>query len=94
MLAFLDTCRRIAMAEGEPLRDEFYANTVRLLTEPGSAFTASMLRDVEAGRRTETEHVIGDMARRAHATGIDAPLLAAAHCHLQAYEARRSRELG
>ena len=94
MLAFLDTCRRIAMAEGEPLRDEFYANTVRLLTEPGSAFTASMLRDVEAGRRTETEHVIGDMARRAQAAGIEAPLLSAAHCHLQTYEARRARESG
>ena len=94
MLAFLDTCRRIAMTEGEQLRDEFCANAVRLLTESGSAFTASMLRDVEAGRRTETEHVIGDMARRARAAGIDAPLLAAAHCHLQAYEARRSRELG
>jgi len=34
------------------------------------------------------------MARRAQAAGIDAPLLAAAHCHLQTYEARRSRESG
>ncbi len=90
MLGFLDTCRRIAMADGERMRDEFLATTVALLTEPGSPFTASMLRDIEAGRRTEAEHVIGDMARRALAAGIDAPLLAAAHCHLQAYEARRS----
>jgi len=51
-----------------------------------------VLDDVEAGRRAETEHVIGDMARRAQAAGIDAPLLAAAHCHLQTYEARRSLE--
>ena len=92
MLGFLDACRRIAMAEGERVRDEFLATAAALLTEPGSPFTASMLRDIEAGRRTEAEHVIGDIARRAQAAGIDAPLLAAAHCHLQAYEARRAPE--
>jgi 2-dehydropantoate 2-reductase len=93
MLACLESCRKVAEAAGQRLRDEFLADTIKLLTEPGSTFTASMLRDIEGGRRTECEHIVGHMARRAAAAGIDAPLLAAAHCHLQAYEARRTRSL-
>ena len=92
MLAFLDSCHQVAKAEGQRLRDAYFADTIRLLTEPGSTFTASMLRDIERGLRTEGEQLVGHMARRAAAAGIDAPLLAAAHCHLQAYEARRGRE--
>ena len=49
---------------------------------------ASMLRDLEAGQRVEAAHIVGDMLHRAQAAGLATPLLAAAWCHLQAYEAR------
>ena len=62
-----------------------------MLFARGSAFTASMLRDIEAGGRVEADHIVGDMLRHARAAGADARLLAAAYCHLQAYEARRAR---
>jgi 2-dehydropantoate 2-reductase len=62
-----------------------------MLFARGSAFTASMLRDLEAGGRVEADHIVGDMLLRARAAGADTRLLAAAYCHLQAYEARRRR---
>jgi 2-dehydropantoate 2-reductase len=42
-----------------------------------------MLRDLQSGLRTEHEHVLGELLRRAQQHGVDAPLLAAAYCHLQ-----------
>jgi 2-dehydropantoate 2-reductase len=50
-----------------------------------------MLRDIESAGRVEADHVVGDMLRHARAAGADARVLAAAYCHLQAYEARRAR---
>ena len=50
----------------------------------------SLLVDMEDGPPTEGEHTIGDIAERAVQAGISAPLLAAARCHLQAYEINRS----
>ncbi len=60
-----------------------------MLTAAGSPFTASMLRDVENGLRTEVDHVIGDLLVRGK--GGDYPVLKIAHAHLKAYEARRAR---
>jgi 2-dehydropantoate 2-reductase len=59
------------------------AVALKRLTEPGSGLTASMLRDLQSGLRTEHEHVLGELLRRAQQHGVDAPLLAAAYCHLQ-----------
>ncbi|RYG97103.1 MAG: hypothetical protein EON58_10550 [Alphaproteobacteria bacterium] len=56
------------------------------LTQAGSPVKASMLRDLEAGQRVEAAHIVGDMLHRAQAAGLATPLLAAAWCHLQAYE--------
>ena len=52
--------------------------------DPASKTTASILRDLQAGGRTEAAHVVGDMRRRVRAAAIDdAGGLAAAGCHLQ-----------
>jgi len=60
------------------------------LSTPGSTLMASMLRDVEGHRRTEHEHVLGDLLARAQ--GIRAPVLEICLAHMRAYEARRTRE--
>jgi 2-dehydropantoate 2-reductase len=49
-----------------------------------------MLIDMEDGRPTEGEHVIGDLVRRAAQKNIAVPILTAALCNLQAYEINRS----
>lgn len=63
------------------------------MTEPGSAFAASMLRDIEAGKRIEADHIIGDLIDRARSLGVSAPRLKTTYCHLKAYENRRAREV-
>ena len=49
-----------------------------VLTEPGSVNSASMRQDLEAGRRTEADAIVGDMLRRARGSGIATPLLSCA----------------
>ncbi|WP_024892117.1 2-dehydropantoate 2-reductase [Luteimonas huabeiensis] len=75
-----------AEAAGHPVPAAAQQTALRQLTEPGSPMKASMLHDLEAGRRVEAAHIVGDMLERVRATGTDAPRLAAAWCHLQAYE--------
>jgi len=87
----LSCCIAAARAAGHAPRAESLQRTEGMLFARGSDFTASMLRDLEAGGRVEADHIVGDMLRRARAAGADARLLAAAYCHLQAYEARRLR---
>jgi 2-dehydropantoate 2-reductase len=87
----LSACVAAAGAAGHAPRAESLQRTESMLIAPGSAFTASMLRDIESGGRVEADHIVGDMLRRARDAGADVRLLTAAYCHLQAYEARRRR---
>jgi 2-dehydropantoate 2-reductase len=87
-------CVRTAAAAGHPPREKALAGARKFLFERGSAFTASMLRDMESGSRTEADHIVGDMLKRARAAGVDPGPLRAAYAHLQAREARREREGG
>ena len=91
MREMLSTSVAAAAAAGHAPRAESLQRTEGMLFARGSAFTASMLRDIESGGRIEADHIVGDMLRRARAAGIDARLLNTAFCHLQAYEARRLR---
>ncbi|MCL7714651.1 2-dehydropantoate 2-reductase [Stenotrophomonas mori] len=79
----------VAAAAGQAIPDKARDIALASLTQAGSPIKASMLRDLEAGQRVEAAHIIGDMLERAQAAGQQAPLLQAASCHLQAYEAQR-----
>lgn len=83
-------CAEVARRSGFTPTDEEVAQALRILTTEHSPLKASMLRDVERGRRTEVEHVLGDMLARAHALGVDAPLLSAACAQLRIHEAALS----
>lgn len=85
----LSECAKIAEVSGHALAEAQLAAFRGQLNEKGSALMASMLRDVEKGGATEADHILGDMVRRAQATGVDAPLLKLAYSHLQAYDLRR-----
>jgi 2-dehydropantoate 2-reductase len=80
-------CVAVAEAAGQPIPNEKQDFALGTLTQPASPVKASMLRDLEAGQRVEAAHIVGDMLHRAQRAGIAAPLLGAAWCHLQAYEA-------
>lgn len=65
----------VAAAAGHPVSDAAHAQSLAMLTEPGSAFTSSLYRDLVAGLPTEAEHILGDLARRARDLGVETPLL-------------------
>lgn len=65
----------VAAAAGHPVSDPSHQQSVGLLTEPESAFTSSLYRDLTAGNPHEGEHILGDMARQARRLGAFTPLL-------------------
>jgi 2-dehydropantoate 2-reductase len=83
----LAECLAVAEAEGFAPDETSMSAYRRTLTERGSSLTSSMLRDVLSKRRTEADHILGDMLRRARRFGIETPVLKIAHVHLQCYEA-------
>jgi 2-dehydropantoate 2-reductase len=88
MIAALAECQAVAAAAGFSPRPESSERVQAMLTERGSVNSPSMRQDLEAGRRTEADAVVGDMLRRAQGFGIATPLLRAAYCHLQVHENR------
>lgn len=86
----VEECGTISAQNGHAPRPEVAARIRATLTAPGSTLTASMLRDVEGWKRTEHEHVLGDLLARAR--GLHAPVLEMCLAHLRAYEVRRGRQ--
>jgi 2-dehydropantoate 2-reductase len=91
MLAALGECRAVARGAGYEPRLQARERVEAMLTEPGSVNSASMRQDLEAGRRTEADAIVGDMLRRARSFGLESPLLSAAYCALQIHENRLAR---
>ncbi len=89
-----DECAAIAAHNGHGPRAEAAERSRRMLTNPKSAMTASMLKDIERGGPVEADHILGDLLQRGGegAGAVPAPLLRTAYVHLKAYEARRARE--
>jgi 2-dehydropantoate 2-reductase len=87
----LAECEAVAAAAGHAPRPQSRERVEAMLTERGSINSASMRQDLEAGRRTEADAIVGDMLRRAQRFGISTPLLRAAWCHLQVHENRLAR---
>jgi len=85
----LDECAAIAEANGRKLADTQLTVFRNMLTNRTSALVASMLRDVEANKPTEADHILGDMINWADGKKIEVPHLRLAYSHLQAYERRR-----
>ncbi|MCG8510187.1 MAG: 2-dehydropantoate 2-reductase [Rhodospirillales bacterium] len=90
VVSFLEECIAVAEASGHRPRPEAIRHARELLTEKGSSFTASMLRDMESNGLIEADHTVGDMLARADNLGVSTPYLRIAFCHLKAYENRRN----
>jgi 2-dehydropantoate 2-reductase len=91
-LSLLAECDSIGKAHGFALNEATMKQRVSILTTPGSAFAASMLRDIEHNAPIEADHVVGDLVTRGQSKNCNIPLLRVAYLHLKAYEARRARE--
>ncbi len=89
MLETVADCTAAAQAAGFPPSQRFLEEIGKRLTDPDSPLAASMLRDIQGGKATEADHILGDMLARARAAGRPATVLRAAYAHLQAYAAQR-----
>lgn len=61
-----------------------------MLFEAGSPVKASMARDIDSGRPTEVDHIIGDLVRCGTEQGVATPLMSLALLNLRAYDATRT----
>jgi 2-dehydropantoate 2-reductase len=86
----LQTNIAIATRDGHPPSPAAVASARARLTDPEGAWSASMLRDIEANHSVESDHIVGWMLDRARAHQIDADVLSLAYTHLKAYETRRA----
>lgn len=75
ILEAISETEAVAAAAGHPVSDAAHAQAVGILTQPGSAFTSSLYRDLSAGLPSEAEHILGDLAGRARAFNVPTPLL-------------------
>lgn len=75
-------CCAVAAGSGHAVVEAERAKALQMLTAAGSDFTASMLRDLQAGHRTEHNHILGAMARRGLALGLPMDLVRLAATHL------------
>lgn len=89
LLALLETNAAIAAAEGFPVDAAFLAEYRAVVSDPASAYTASMLRDAEAGLPTEAAHVLGTLERAGARAGLDVTLHRHALLQAAAHEERR-----
>jgi 2-dehydropantoate 2-reductase len=92
VLQALAECRGVAAAAGFAPRPEPSRRLDAMLTERSSPNSASMRQDLEAGRRTEADAILGDMLRRARTFGLVTPLITAAYCALQVHENRLKQQ--
>ncbi|HEV7264364.1 MAG TPA: 2-dehydropantoate 2-reductase [Falsiroseomonas sp.] len=89
LLTLLERNAAIAAAHGHAMTPQFLESYRALFSDPASAYTASMLRDLEAGGRTEAEHIVGWLAEAARRAGVADDLHALALLHARAYDQRR-----
>jgi 2-dehydropantoate 2-reductase len=88
--AVLAEAAATAQAAGHPVPGGQLQLTEQTLTAAGSPATASMSRDLLAGRPAEVD-VLGDFAERARAAGVPAPLIGACAVALRVHNRRAAK---
>ncbi len=81
-LAMYEECCSIAKASGQAIGDMPRGKAIEMLTKVGSPFTASMLRDLISGQKTEHEHILGQMISKGDLTGMGCQLLKMAYTQI------------
>lgn len=88
MRGLVTECIAVAAANGYPPPPQAAEFARNFLSNPGSNFSASMLRDIERGSRIEADQIVGDIIRRGRERGVATPLLDVAYVALQTYQNR------
>ncbi len=77
-----EECCQVARASGHPIGKDASVKALEMLTASGSTFTASMLRDLLDGQRTEHDHILGAMIDTGQRVESHTPLMQLAHTHM------------
>ena len=85
-----EECCSIAEKSGFAISEKVRDQSLSILRKENSDFTASMLRDLESGYRTEHEHIIGSMLRRGKQAKLDCPSLQLAYTQMMIRELKES----
>jgi Ketopantoate reductase PanE/ApbA C terminal len=75
-------------ANGHQPSDAFMHGWEQTFSQRDSAYSTSMLRDIERGGRTEVEHVLGFMLKKAREADIPCHTLLLAYTHIKTFDAR------
>ena len=83
-------CCAIADAHGYGIADGVQTKSIEMLTLAGSAMTASMLRDLNAGNKTEHAHILLEMINKARSKQLDCDLIKMAYTHIEVIQRRQA----
>lgn len=81
-LAMYEECCSIAKAAGHAIGEVPRSKAIEMLTKVGSPFTASMLRDLISGQKTEHDHILGKMIIKGEKSGVRCQLLKMAYTQI------------
>ncbi|WP_108509061.1 2-dehydropantoate 2-reductase [Polynucleobacter acidiphobus] len=81
-LAMYEECCSIAKAAGHAIGEVPRSKAIEMLTKVGSLFTASMLRDLISGQKTEHDHILGKMIIKGEKSGVRCQLLKMAYTQI------------
>jgi len=90
MIGFLERNAEIAAREGFGPPDSFLVEYRQLFRNKSSAYTASMLRDIQRNGPIEADHILGFMLDKAIKHKIDPSLHRFIYTNLQAHEEHRA----
>jgi 2-dehydropantoate 2-reductase len=88
--AMYEECCSIAEASGQAIDSAPKVKALEMLTKVGSPFTASMLRDLVSGQKTEHEHILGQMIKKGDHLNISCQLLKIAHTQIIVAQSKNS----
>jgi 2-dehydropantoate 2-reductase len=72
----------IAEIKNYNVDEKAQTKALEILMKPSSDFTSSMLRDLQAKKPTEHEHILGDLVRMGMQHKLDIPLLSSAYVNI------------
>lgn len=88
-LVMYEECCSIAKAAGHVIGEIPRSKAIEMLTKVGSPFTASMLRDLISGQKTEHEHILGQMIKKGEENHIGCQLLKMAYTQIAVKQMKR-----
>jgi len=83
-------CCAIADAHGYAIAASVQTKSTEMLTLVGSPMTASMLRDLNAGNKTEHVHILLEMIKKAQSKQLDCDLIKMAYTHIEVIQRRQA----